>query len=195
MFTALLIAMTLTVSNVEVLVEVVPSSTLDDPQKSVLAAGILAVFPKAKASGVQSYGCIRDVENTDVAKRNNLTCGGFYTARVTDTEHVDLSIAGRIVKTFDGAPEGFADVWMKPPEKDGKPVLSGTDAWTKQDAFISAAFTGIDATDILDFNCSRDKEVDTTVVCRCAYYDIVNEATAKFLELAKVVHKIIRRVP
>jgi hypothetical protein len=176
-----------------------PLANLDAAAKTTLVTAITAAFPTASAAAIQNYGCQRDVDNADEAKRDDLICGGFYEKRITETQYIDLAIAERVVKTFDTAPEGFVDAWLKPPPEppldNGKRVASGTDTWTKHNAFVAQVFIGLGAGDTMDFACSRAEEDPSRVICRCAYYDTVNETTAITLKHAKMLHKVIRRVP
>jgi hypothetical protein len=190
MLSALLLSMTLSAPGDVQAILATPIAELDGPAKSTLATAILGVFPSAVTATVQNYYCKRDADNEDDAKQNDVVCSGFYTARVTTSEFIDLSIANEVAKTIEGAPEGFVDVWKRAPQKR---VPDGTDGMTKTVAFLTQVFSGVGQTDLLDFQCQRDQGDITKVTCRCAYFDTVSPTTYVTLAHAGFVVRPLRR--
>lgn len=191
MLTALLLSSALISTGVEAVLAS-PTVQLDAGGKAALVAAITAAFPSAVPATIHNYYCMRDHSNADEAKRNDLLCDGFYEDRVSDTDFVDLSIAGNIVKVLDTAPEGQVDVWRKAPRKR---LESGSAAWTSTNGFVTQVFVGLAVADLLDFACQRDTSDETKIPCRSAYFDTVSDATYSTLSRTGFVVRPIRRVP
>lgn len=190
MLTALLLSLSLSASGDVEAILATPIAELDQPAKSALATAILAVFPTATTATIQNYYCRRDADNSDPEKRNDVMCSGFYTARVTTSEFIDLSIAGKVHKTFEGAPEGYVDIWKSAPQ-----TQADANGKTKTADFLTQVFTGVALNDIMDFACQRDQVDTTKVTCRCAYFDEVSPTTYVTLAHAGFVVRPLRRVP
>jgi hypothetical protein len=190
MLSALLISLALSASGDIEAVLATPTAELDGPAKSTLATAILAIFPNAVTATIQQYYCRRDTANPDAAKRNDMVCSGVYANRVTTAKFVDLSIAGEVVKTIAGAPEGFVDIWQRAPTK-----VADTAGKAAQGTFVEQVFNGLTLTDINDFACQRDPNDDTKVSCRCSYFDTVSPGTYVTLAYAGYVLKPLRKIP
>lgn len=198
MLTAVILATTITAAaNVETRLKT-PGVLADALQKEKLGVSIATVFPGATGEAIEANKAATAVSNTRNFncrhQDNNMAkpfgCDGWYKDRKTESELIDLQIAGEAGPALDeGAPEGMADFYHLMNFR-----LAGPGGEAKIDEMVRVMFVGLVLADLYDFRCENQDDGKKTV-CQATYNDVLNAATHHSLDRAGFVVKPIRRVP
>ena len=154
------------------------SVAITNPQKTLLATAVTALFPSANPATISKVYCYRDFENIDATKVNDVYCSGLYVDTLTEAEYLAAELAGTGGPVDNVAP-GAIDF------KRALPTTQATGAnLTKVKNFVEDVWPTVLVTTVATMSCERDLAAPAQINCECAYFDTASPADYATLKQA-----------